>query len=182
MAEKEPEQSAGGYDHEFVGKISDRFICQICTKVIGEPYLAVCCGQHYCESCLKKSFALAGKEICPHCRVVDFNHVIDKGVRSEINQLEVKCSNHGRGCEWTGELGALKMHLESDNGCKFVIISCPYKCQFRFEQILRDKHESERLLRPYQCEYCDLSDTYQGITGVITPGVISVAKAHMHIL
>ena len=131
-----------------------------------EPYLSVCCGKHHCESCLKKSFILPGKEICPRCRAEgeDFNHVIDKGVRSEVNELKVKCSNHGKGCEWMGERGALKMHLESDNGCKFVIISCPNKCQFRFERILRDKHESECLLRLYRCEYCDLSDTYQGIT------------------
>jgi hypothetical protein len=179
----EPEQLqlCGGYDHEFVGEVADRLICQICTKVMREPYLAVCCGNNYCKSCLKKSFVLPGKESCPHCRAEGeaFNHVINKGIRSEINQLKVKCTNREKGCEWTGELPALKKHLESENGCKFVIINCRNKkCQVRFERILRDKHESECLLRPYQCEYCGLSDTYQGITGVITSGVISVAKAH----
>ena len=51
MAKKAPE-SYGGHNHEFIGEVADRFNCQICTKAIREPHLAVCCGQHFCESCL----------------------------------------------------------------------------------------------------------------------------------
>ena len=42
----------GGFDYKFVGAVDD-FICSICTKVLREPHLTVCCGQHYCSSCLK---------------------------------------------------------------------------------------------------------------------------------
>ena len=48
MAKKQPEAEYGGYNHEFVGEVADRYNCQICTKVIREPHLAVCCGQHFC--------------------------------------------------------------------------------------------------------------------------------------
>ena len=85
-----------------------------------------CCGlkckwRHFCESCLK---------YCPHCRTAGkaFSHVINKGLRSEINQLKIICSNHAKGCLWTGELGALKIHLESDKGCGFVEVNCPNRC------------------------------------------------------
>ena len=57
------EQAAvyGGHDNDFVGEVADRFICQICTKVLREPHLAVCCGQHFCESCLNKSGSVDNK-------------------------------------------------------------------------------------------------------------------------
>ena len=175
MAKKQPETKYGGYNHEFVGEVADRYNCQICTKVIREPHLAVCCGQHFCESCLNKWFTRQGKESCPHCRAEGeaFHHVINKGLRSEINQLKIKCSHHGKGCKWTGELGELKTHLESENGCGFVTIDCPNKCpsdligQILLRKDLTKHLKSECLFRSYQCEHCGLKDSYITITGII---------------
>ena len=171
----------GGHDYEFVGKVSNRFICQICTKVLHDPHLAVCCGQHFCESCLNKWFIRQAKESCPHCRAEGegFNHVIHKGLRSEVNQLKIRCSNRGEGYQWTGELGTLKQHLESDSGCGYVTVYCSNQCIMAFEQKLvsikrKDlgKHlASDCILRPYQCEYCGLKDTYMMITGDCGPNV-----------
>ena len=173
MAEGPSEQSRyGGHDYEFVGEVANRYNCQICAKVIREPHLAVCCGQHFCESCLSKWFARQDKESCPHCRAEGkgFHHVINKGLRSEINQLKIKCSNRGEGCGWTGELGQLKMHLTSEKGCGFVIVVCPNKCQPGYT-ILRKElavHlKSVCLLRPYQCKYCGHQDTFKEITGIV---------------
>ena len=175
-------QVYGGYDCEFVGAVSDRLNCNVCTKVLRDPHLAVCCGQHFCESCLNKWFTRQGKESCPHCRAEgrEFNHVIHKGLRSEVNQLKIRCSNHGEGCQWTGELGALKQHLESDNGCGFMVVECPNKCkgilfvslgglEISTKSVRRkdlDNHLTQFCyLRPYQCEFCGLKDTYEAITG-----------------
>ena len=175
----------GGHDYEFVGKVPDRFICQICTKALRDPHLAVCCGQHFCESCLNKWFTRQGKESCPHCRAEGegFNHVIHKGLRSEVNQLKIRCCNRGGGCQWTGELGTLKQHLESDNGCGYVIVECPNKCRrvHKSSSIIRIPLSAKVLtlkrkdleahittdcyLRPYQCPFCGLKDTYKAITG-----------------
>ena len=181
----------GGHDYEFVSKVPDRFICQICTKVLRDPHLAVCCGQHFCESCLNKWFARQGKKSCPHCRAEGeaFNHVIHKGLRSEVNQLKIRCSNHGEGCQWTGELGALEQHLESNTGCGYVLVDCPNKCEsrpciFAFSDIdesvfldtelttVKRKDLEMHLtkhcyLRPYQCEFCGHKDTFKAITGFI---------------
>ena len=175
MAKKR--QPYGGYDQEFTGEVSERFICQICTKVLAEPHLAVCCGQHFCESCLKEWFEKHYEESCPHCRAEgeDFNHVINKGLRSEISQLKVRCSNwkQGKGCDWIGELGQLKHHLESENGCGFVFVSCPNKCgeemygfKQQFKRMDLNQHlRLECILRPHECEHCGFQDTYYAITG-----------------
>ena len=160
----------GGHDFDFVGEVADRYNCQICTKVIREPHLAVCCGQHFCESCLNKWFARQrGKQSCPHCRAEGeaFNHVINKGLRSEVNQLKIRCSNSTKGCEWTGELGQLDAHLSGDGGCGFVVVECPNKCGHPnlFRMAVLKHVDKECGLRPYKCEYCDEKGTYQSITG-----------------
>ena len=164
----------GGHDCEFVEKVPDRYICQICTKVLRDPHLAVCCGQHFCESCLNKWFTRQGKESCPHCRAEGeaFHHVIHKGLRSEVNEFKIRCSNHRKGCQWTGELGVLKTHLESDNGCGYVTVKCPNNCLHSVgigPLIRKDVHKhitQDCFLRPYRCEFCGLKDTYHAITGL----------------
>ena len=175
----------GGHDQEFVCEVADRFFCQICTKVLRKPHLAVCCGQHFCESCLNEWFdRQQGRESCPHCRAEGdaFHHVIHKGLRSEINELQIKCSHHREGCEWRGELGALKTHLESQNGCGYELLKCPNKCELmpgcKLTCFLKRKEMERHLthdccLRPYQCEFCGHRDTYQGITG---HGIFKIAE------
>ena len=167
----------GGYDQEFIGEVVDRFVCQICAKVLDEPHLAVCCGQHFCESCLNEWFKKHHKESCPHCRAEgeDFNHVINKGLRNEISQLKVRCSNwypRGSGCNWIGELGELQHHLDFENGCGFVYVTCPNKCGVKMYGSVRklkrmDLNEhlrSECTLRLFECEHCGFKDTYYAIT------------------
>ena len=183
-----------GHDYEFVSKVPDRFVCQICTKVLRDPHLAVCCGQHFCESCLNKWFAQQGKESCPHCRAEReaFNHVIHRGLRSEINQLKIRCSNHREGCQWTGELGTLKQHLESNGGCGYVLVDCPNKCQSWshtavFHTVLTtmkrkdlEMHLTKHCyLRPYHCEFCGHKDTFNAITGQnFMPSVLRTYGGH----
>ena len=87
--------------------------------------------------------------------------------------MKIRCINRGEGCEWTGELGTLKTHLESERGCGFVEVECPNKCQTvkkldnRF--LMRNdlvKHLTDYCyLRPYQCMFCGFKDTYEAITG-----------------
>ena len=178
MAKKR--ESYGGYDSEFIDDVPDRFICQICTRVLRDPHLAVCCGQHFCESCLNRWFKKQAKKSCPHCRAQGstFNYVINKGVRSEISQLKIKCTNHSEGCEWSGELGDLESHLESDYGCDYVVVPCPNKCRKHttsrcfystvHSMMRKDLYEhldSECYLRQYHCEYCDRKSTYEAIMG-----------------
>ena len=51
----------------------------------------------------------------------------DKKVIREVNELKIRCTNHREGCGWVGELGGLKNHLGSENGCGYVWVTCTNK-------------------------------------------------------
>lgn len=157
-----------GYDQGFVGEVDDRLVCLICTKVLREPHRTVCCGQNFCEYCLKQS-----KKGCPHCHAEGerFSHVINNDLKSEINKLRIKCSNHNKGCEWKGELVSLMTHLLSVKGCDFVRVCCPNRCRSKekgVKAVLRKdltKHLQSCDLRQFKCIHCGHRDTYTAIVG-----------------
>ena len=114
---------SGGYEYEFVDAVDPKYVCSICTMVIRDARLATCCGHHYCESCLREwlnSRAQHTLDVCPQCRQIN---VINKEKIREINKLKIRCTNKTKGCKWVGELGALKHHLESDNGCSLFLLA-----------------------------------------------------------
>ena len=60
------------------------------------------------------------------CNHVDFATFYDKRLQRDLNELQVRCMYQKRGCTWTGELGKLDNHLNSDDGCKFADIDCEF--------------------------------------------------------
>ena len=123
-----PDQAQyGGYNFTFTKPVPERFYCNICTKVLHNAQLTFCCGQHFCESCLKHWFTKQ-KTTCPHCREENFNHVLNKALKREIDDLEIRCTKQGLGCQWVGELSSLQTHLDSDKGCRYVEVQCSNKC------------------------------------------------------
>ena len=163
----------GGYDYKFSGRVPERFMCNnICTKVLREPHLTVCCGQHFCDSCLKNWFKKQGKKSCPHCREdKDFNHFLNKALKREIDELKIHCTHHKDGCQWIGELGNLQTHLDSESGCGYVEVECTNKCRVAHEvrkfqrKGLQDHLANECTRRRYKCEYCGHEAMYKDITG-----------------
>ena len=167
--------SYGGYEYEFCNGDDDgKYTCNVCVKVLKDPHLTSCCGQHFCESCLSFWFG-KGQKVCPHCRArgAKFRHFLDKSFKREIEILLVVCSNKDKGCSWKGELSSVQSHFSSSAGCDYVKVECPNQCPSVFDivprRILRknltNHLENECYLRPYKCEYCELKDTYQAITG-----------------
>ena len=157
----------GGHDHKFYDKVPEELICNICTKPLLEPHLTVCCGQYYCESCLKYWFNKHKNESCPHCRAEgeSFQHVPNKAINRKINELKIHCTNHKSGCPWVGELGDSQSHLKFDKGCGYVEVSCTNKCGEKMKRKDLNEHtHSHCLLRQYKCKYCGHKDTYHAIT------------------
>lgn len=171
---------SGGYEYDFVDEVPDRLNCLICAKPFRDPHLAVCCGKHYCSSCLTDWFrGKNGRESCPHCRAkgAKFTHVINKGLKSEVNELKIYCPNRDKGCRWKDQLGHLEAHRTSESGCDYERIPCPNKCEdsIEFDGIVfplsGNKHvyrkdlarhlTTECVNRSYCCEYCHTRDTYQ---------------------
>ena len=154
----------GGYDLIFTKPVPDRFYCNICTKVLRDPHLTGCCGQHFCESCLKHWFKKQ-KTTCPHCREENFNHILNKALKREINDLEIQCTKQVLGCQWVGELSSLQTHLDSDTGCGYVEVQCSNKCGAKMKRKELKAHlERQCPLRKIHCQYCHYEDTYQTIT------------------
>ena len=122
-----PSSAYGGYDLEFIDDIPTKFICIICSKVQRDPHLASCCGQHFCESCVKQWLQKAGNSPrpCPHCGVVDWQSTLNKEKMREIKEFQIRCKNSANGCDWVGELGELENHLNSIySGCGYVKVKC----------------------------------------------------------
>ena len=167
-----PTNIVGDYERTFVDKIAAKYHCNICSKVLRDAHLTVCCGQHYCDSCLEQwsdSEAQKEKKTCPHCRKEGFESVLNKAMIREINKFRVKCSNHKKGCGWVGELGDLEKHIESENGCGYVMVGCNYYghdiCSHRCQRRSLAEHQRRCTLRRYKCEHCGEVDTYDAIAG-----------------
>jgi len=173
-----PSVSHGGYGYEFVEETPNKFICNICAKVLRDPYLTECCGQHYCESCIKHWIRQSGAQVCPHCRNRNFVHILNRALKREINELKVYCINHEKGCKWKNELGNLETHLKD---CGYVEVECSNKCNQRLmRNKLGDHLRSECLLREYMCTHCHRVDTYHAITGDCPPNEIYCPKHPSH--
>ena len=133
------------------------------SKVLRDARLTACCGQHYCNSCLKLwTIGKGKKRNCPHCRKEGFQSVVNKEKMREINELRVCCTNRGKGCEWVGALGALQDHLQSDNGCDYVQLWCTHQqCQeMMIRKSLANHLMNECDFRDHSCDYCGFVESH----------------------
>ena len=107
-------------------------------------------------------------------------------MRLRSSRIKIRCIHRGNGCEWVGELGALKDHLDSDKGCEYVEVKCTnikstytsrkyrsfgtllgtVSCEAAMERRHLSNHqENECVHRQYTCEHCGYTDTYDAIAG-----------------
>ena len=91
--------------------------------------------------------------------------MLNKALKREIDDLEIRCTKQGLGCQWVGELSSLQTHLVSDTGCEYVEVQCSNKCGAKMKRKELKAHlERQCPLRKIQCQYCHYEDTYQTIT------------------
>ena len=150
-------------EFDFVEEVPGRFICTICSNLLQRPHLTECCGQHYCKTCLTQWLGKSShRGSCPQCRADRVTHIVNKSLEREIEELQVRCTNRGKGCTWVGEKGALSGHLKSDSGCKYEEVKCTLgKCAEVMERREHATHvEKDCVYRPYKCKYCGHKDFY----------------------
>ena len=82
----------------FVRDPPDEYLCMVCAKVLNEPQLTDCCGQHFCQACLEQWFEKQGKKVCPHCRSETFAHMRDLPLKRKLSTLKIYCPNQKEGC------------------------------------------------------------------------------------
>ena len=93
--------------------------------------------------------------------------MVNKEKMRKVNELMICCTNHREGCGWAGKLGGLKIHLDSNEGCGYVEVTCTNEeCwEIMYRKDLQTHLQEFCYYRPYECEHCGHKDTYTAITG-----------------
>ncbi len=63
------------------------FICGLCSRVLADPQQTLCCGTHFCRSCIDDKCA-AGETGCPECNTEKVRYFRDIHFGRLINGLE----------------------------------------------------------------------------------------------
>ena len=156
-----PPRERGGYVCKFVERPKElETDCPICLQVLRDPFQASCCGNSFCQSCIK--CIQADKKSCPTCKEADFSVFADKRLRRSLYAFQVRCVHQKSGCEWIGELGELERHLNLNPelskqfvGCAFAEVACTH-CREYFQRRNVHAHKSESCpQRPFSCDYCE---------------------------
>ena len=126
-------ENRGGFDCEFVERPPEvlQSECPVCLQIIRDPYQVTCCGYSFCRSCIER--IKADNKPCPLCNTKGFSDFPNTGLKRSLYAFKVRCSHQKDGCEWTGELGQLDVHLNNDppsekqlDGCPVTTISCEF--------------------------------------------------------
>ena len=157
------EQGSADYEWEFIEPPASELDCEMCHKVLQEPFLTTCCGSHFCQACIDP-VVKEGKP-CPSCEE-ELTVFIDKKTKRKIFSLDVRCPMWRRGCKWVGELGGRSDHLDEKNGdCRFVDVSCSNACGGRVQRRELPTHlEQACPKRAYVCDYCPFEATFDVVT------------------
>ena len=159
-----PKLEHNGYTFDFVGKVPSELTCKLCSKVLREPVQVVCCGYHYCKTCIERRINV--NATCPNCHTPNFNHFKDKHFEQRIDMLKIYCPHHKRGCKWSGEMSTVKSHLHAAQGCPYEAVLCTNKCgQTMMRRDSKEHLMKQCALRRVRCQYCNHENTFQVVTG-----------------
>ena len=139
------------------------YCCMICAKVLNEPNVTDCCGQHFCQVCLEQWFEKNERKICPHCRSQSFSYMRYLPLKRKISSFQVYCTYQEQGCDVISTIGELDAHREV---CGFASLVCNQGCG---QTVLRKdmpRHcKEECLKRKVRCQHCGKMDFFQVING-----------------
>lgn len=151
-------------DVEFVDGEAENWECPICKLILFHPQLLSCCGNHFCEACVRQ----LQNRPCPLCGHPSFTALLDKGRQRAVLQAKTFCPNRNNGCEWEGELRHILAHLlgptsprSSSRLCEYEPVPCPNNaCKEKVFRTNLDQHEArECLYRTLVCQYCNNVET-----------------------
>ena len=112
-----------GYDEDrFVTTISRNFLCLICFNVLKDPVLCPRNQHCFCRGCITKH--LENSRRCPTCADELTEETLTEPprmVKDYLNELNIRCVYHDRGCEEIVQLQHLDQHEDS---CGFTPAVC----------------------------------------------------------
>ena len=144
-----------GYDEErFVTTISRNFLCLICFNVLKDPVLCPRNQHCFCRGCITRH--LENSRRCPTCAdelTEETLTVPSRMVRDYLDELNIRCVYHDRGCQEIVQLQHLDQH---EGSCGFTPAVCtnPGCCATLNKRELAI-HESELCeYRKLKCHSC----------------------------
>ncbi len=154
-----------GYQCEVIGKVNDLFYCKECGFIARKLTVSACCGENFCHSCIH-DIHQQGKP-CPACGQENFDIYEQKKYQQLIGALQVYCIMKERGCEWSGSIGQLDTHLESESdNCQYVDTKCPLNCQQPIPKNRLEQHKDKECpKRPHVCHHCGYKATCEEVEG-----------------
>ena len=167
------------YQYDFVDPLPEECPCVVCLEVQVDPHQVTCCGKIFCKSCLDK--LIRGRQNCPNCRKnISSNRFFpDVNIERKINNLQVHCENHTRGCKWVGCLKDLiAVHIPK---CPNHLVPCtniaendPFarislnapECGVSVQRWDLSEHMTQLCKwRDVNCNFCKSKGTYHFING-----------------
>ena len=150
-----------GYECEFVDQVPEDYFCKQCNHVAREPTIASCCTEVFCKACIEA--IIGDKKPCPKCESSDIaSQGPHRRYQTKIPTLTVRCSLKDRGCEWTGQLQHLDVHLNATTGnCAYVDVDCPKRCNQKVQKPDIETHLANHCPnRDYNCQHCGENTTF----------------------
>jgi WD40 repeat protein len=144
----------GGHEKEIFldQKEAEKYICAFCTAVIKDA-VETKCGHLFCDSCMKESLKRHNYK-CPIDNKFVMEHMIHPAyfIRRELNNLEVKCINNEKGCEWKGSLIKIPTHEEI---CLYKEEKCALCSMKMFKKDIKTHNDDECKYRSVRCDKCE---------------------------
>ena len=144
-----------GYDEErFVTTINRNFLCLICFNVLKDPVLCSKNKHCFCRGCITKH--LENSRRCPTCADELTEETLTEPpimIKYYLNELNIRCVYHDRGCEEIVQLQHLDQHEDS---CGFTPAVCTNPgCGATLNKRDLTIHESELCeYRKLKCHSC----------------------------
>ena len=98
--------------------------CPQCSKLFEDAHQTTCCGRHVCGQCCS---TLRNSQ-CSFCKKSRFSSTADKFFMDQFLGLQVECRYSRRGCPWSGDLRALKQHVEDTCRKASRCQHCSFEC------------------------------------------------------
>ena len=144
-----------GYDEErFVTTVNRNFLCLICFNVLKDPVLCPRNQHCFCRGCITKH--LQNSQRCPTCADKLTEETLaepQRMIKDYLNELNIRCVYHDRGCEEIVQIQHLDQH---ENSCGFTPAVCTNPgCGATLNMRDLTIHESELCeYRKLKCHSC----------------------------
>ena len=90
--------------------------------------------------------------------------MLNKSISRRVKDLTIRCPNKSEGCEWTGAIRDVELHLDQEDGCGYMLVSCG-QCNESFIRLTLGSHQKQYCpYRPYSCDFCGHKNTVKMIT------------------